>query len=222
MAAEGYRRAAGKYRRPVKIWVAGLLMLSAGAALAGELKPYRGGETPPLSLPALDGSRHSLEEYWGRVVLLNFWATWCPPCREEMPSMQRLQQKLAGEPFVVVAVNVGEDDQTVRAFLEKVPVSFPVWLDPDGITPGQWKVFAFPSSFLLDPQGRIRYTVYGGMDWQTPEVLRRIEELLPSLQGRPPFTRIRFQGAEAGEDFPLGGTLPDARSTASRRRLAAE
>jgi len=91
------------------------LVLSAMPAAGGELKPWSGGATPSLALRDLQGKEHKLADYRGKVVVLNFWATWCDPCREEMPSMQRLQDKLAGQPFAILAIDYGEGAPRAQA-----------------------------------------------------------------------------------------------------------
>jgi thiol-disulfide isomerase/thioredoxin len=145
-----------------------------------ELKPYRGDPAPPpLALRDLDGRLHDLAAYRGQVVVLNFWASWCPPCVHEMPSMQRLQDKFAGRPLVVLAVNMGEDEATVRAFVrDTIKVTFPIPLDRDGAALKRWKVFVFPTSFVLGRDGKIRYALFGELDWAQDSVLRLLEELL--------------------------------------------
>jgi hypothetical protein len=103
--------------------------------------------------------------------------------------MQRLKDRLRGKPFSVLAVNIGEDAATVRSFLKASAVDFPILLDTQGRTPGEWKVFAFPSSFLLGRDGRVRYTLYGALDWDAPDVVAVIEGLLagsmPSSESSP-------------------------------------
>jgi len=155
--------------------------LSSGAARAagGELKPWRGGATPPLALRDLQGREHKLADYRGKVVVLNFWATWCDPCREEMPSMQRLQDKLAGKPFVILAVDYGEGAPRVNDFLKKVPVRFTVLLDRDTSAAAAWKVKVLPTTLVLDPEQRIRYSVVGDLEWDSPAVEGAIRKLLP-------------------------------------------
>ena len=166
-------------RRAIFAWLC-LLALGqlAPPASANELKPYTAaGGTPPLALPDLAGKAQNLDAYRGRVLLVNFWATWCPPCVHEMPSMQRLADRWRDKPFLIVAVNMGEDAKTVRAFAAKLKVDFPIWLDRDGAALKRWKVFAFPTSFVLDRSGKIRYALYGALDWETPETMAKIEAL---------------------------------------------
>lgn len=143
------------------------------------LQPYKGNPLPPpLQLFDLDGRMQDLAQLRGRVVLVNFWASWCPPCVREMPSMQRLKEKLAGRPFTILAVNMAEPDQDVRAFLSKMNVDFAVPMDRDGAVLKRWKVFVFPTSFVLDAQGNIRLGVFGEVEWDSPEVMEKVVGLL--------------------------------------------
>jgi len=151
-----------------------------GTAQARELKPYTGGATPPLALQDIDGKPRDLRDFRGQVVLVNFWATWCPPCRAEMPSMQRLREKMAGRSFAIVTVDMGETPQEVSAFLKEIGLDFTVLMDRDGKALKQWKVFAFPTSFLVDAEGSIRYAVFGTTEWDEAEAVAKVNELLPA------------------------------------------
>jgi thiol-disulfide isomerase/thioredoxin len=153
----------------------------ASAPRARGLRPYQGDPTPPaLDLVDLDGRRHRLRDYRGQVVVLNFWASWCPPCVHEMPSMQRLKDRFAARPLTILAANMGEDDAIVRAFLRtRVKVDFPIPMDRDGAALKRWKVFVFPTSFVLGPDGQIRYALYGELEWDGDEVAQIIESLWP-------------------------------------------
>ncbi len=159
------------------------LPAAAGAHARGldtGLATYRGRIRPvPIHLPQLDGSAFAIDDYRGRVTVINFWATWCPPCVQEIPSLNRLQQRMAGRPFTLVSVNYAEPRERVQAFLKRVPVDFPVLIDPDGRTAARWQVMAFPSTFVIGPAGRIRFGVNAAIDWDAPEVVRRLEALLP-------------------------------------------
>lgn len=154
-------------------------LLFLASAQAHELKAWKGGTTPPLALKDLSGKTHKLEDYRGKVVMVQFWATWCPPCLKEMPAMQRLEKKMAGKPFTILAVNMGEGEKEVREFVSKMQVGFIVLMDEEGKGVGDWKVFVAPSTFLLDPQGNIRHTLQGGAEWDEPVYLKAIGELLP-------------------------------------------
>lgn len=153
--------------------------LGWGVAQAQELKPYAGGATPALQLKDLQGKTHALADYRGQVVMVQFWATYCAPCIKEMPSMQRMQGKLAGRPFKILAVNMGESESEVRAFLKKVNVDFTILMDGEGEALAAWKVFVAPSTFIVDPEGRIRYTLQGGAEWDAPEYVSKITALMP-------------------------------------------
>lgn len=128
-------------------------------------------------LEDLSGKKHSLSQYKGKVVLLNFWASWCPPCVEEIPSMTRLTTKLKDIPFTILAINLGESKKQMSKFIKKNQVNFPILLDPEKIQPKKWNVFAFPSSFIIDKSGKIRYSIAGGLDWDTKEVSELLIQL---------------------------------------------
>ena len=134
--------------------------------------------TPAQTFSLVDalGVRQTLST--GRVTLVNFWATWCPPCVHEIPSMNRLAAAYDAKQFGIVSINFKEDAEHVLAFLKRVDVDFPVLLDIDGAVSSRWKVFAFPSSFLLDRQGRVRYSVNTAIEWDDPAVKAVIERLL--------------------------------------------
>jgi thiol-disulfide isomerase/thioredoxin len=114
----------------------------------------------------------------GQVTLVNFWATWCPPCIHEIPSMNRLAAAYPPGTFEIVSVNFKEDPAHVSDFLKRVDVAFPVLLDRDGEAATRWKVFAFPSSFLVDRAGRIRYSVNTAIEWDSAETRAVIDRLV--------------------------------------------
>ncbi len=148
-------------------------------AAAGQLKEYWGDMTSPeIELPDLLGRHHSLTDYRGNVVLVQFWATYCTPCRTEMPTMNRLAKKMQGKPFKIVTVNMAESHGQVRQFLQEVPVDFPVLMDSDGNTLSRWKVFAAPANFILDKRGKIIFTLYGAIEWDSDEMVSRLNALI--------------------------------------------
>jgi len=154
-------------------------MLAGATAHAAELKAVDAPPPSALELSDISGRVHRLSDYRGRVVLVNFWATWCEPCREEMPSLDRLQKQLGTRSFVVLAVNVDEPEARIAKFLSAMPLDFPVLLDAGSKLTRAWKVRVLPASFVISPDGRARYTVTGELDWSAPAVVERIAKLLP-------------------------------------------
>ncbi len=147
--------------------------------LGQQLLPYQGSIAHAgFTLADLHGNQVRLADYQGKVVLVNFWASWCPPCVHEIPSMQQLKQRLAGQPFSILAINMGESPGAVRAFMQRMRANFTVLLDTDNRTTLAWKVQAFPTSFLVDKTGAIRYGVFGAVDWQAAAVARLITTLM--------------------------------------------
>lgn len=164
------------------------LLFACAHALAwaqAELKPWTGpAAAPPIELKTLDGVALTLADLKGKVVVVNFWATWCEPCIEEMPSMQRLREKLRGEPFEILAVNYQEGVPRIRGFLQKVPVDFPIVRDTDGAVARAWKARVFPSSYVVDGAGNIRYTLVGSIDWSAPAVEKTLRRLMAKGDAR--------------------------------------
>lgn len=155
-----------------------LACLLAHPAVAGSLEPRDPVAAPDFSLPAPDGRRWGLAEQRGRVVLVSFWASWCPPCVAELPGMQRLAQRLGGESFAVLAVNVGESAFRIEQFRRLVRVDLPMPMDRDGETFRRWGGSVYPTSWLLDRDGRIRYVVQGPLEWDGGEAAAVIADLL--------------------------------------------
>jgi len=136
---------------------------------------------PDFQLEDMDGEKYSLESYRGKVVILNFWATWCPPCRREIPSMEALYQTFKDEAFAILAINEWETEDHVFAFMGELPVEpgFPILFDPDSEVAQSFGVKGLPTTLLLDTQGKIVYRAVGGRDFDHPEVKKIIRELLP-------------------------------------------
>lgn len=141
--------------------------------------PYPGSpKPPPLRLPDREGRIHDLRDYRGRVVLVNFWASWCPPCVAELPSLNRFVRDYRARGLVVLAVDVAEPREQLEAFLKRMPVEARILLDTEGDTVRPWKVFGYPTNVLIDKAGRMRYLRHGGLDWDDPEVRRTVDALL--------------------------------------------
>ena len=157
------------------------LALTTKAALAeGSLESYVSPvDAPPLRLEDVNGAWHDLADYRGEVVLVNFWASWCTPCLQEMPGMQRLADSLSDRPFQVLAVNVAERHYRFRRILDNMGIELRVLLDTDGDRFRSWRGKVLPTSFLLDSNGKIRYQVIGPMEWDSEGVRNAIIELTP-------------------------------------------
>lgn len=139
---------------------------------------------PDFILEDLDNKKHRLSDLRGKVVLVNFWATWCPPCRREMPSIERLSQNLKGTDFEILAVNVAENIDTVFSFtgtLEPAP-TFPIVLDTDSSVVKAWPVMGLPTTFILDKQGRIAYRAVGGREFDDQAILAQIQALIDAAK----------------------------------------
>jgi len=154
----------------------GVVVYTMMPASAAELKPYEGA-TPALKLNSLQGSAVDLEQFKGKLVMVQFWATYCTPCRVEMPSMNRLQTKL-GENFVILAVDMGEGVDEVQQFVDEVKPEFTILMDEDGSALAEWKVFAAPATFIVDPAGKIQYTMFGATEWDSEEMVDQLKSLM--------------------------------------------
>ena len=130
---------------------------------------------PELALTGLDGDPVSLNDYLGQVVLVNNWATWCPPCRAEMPDLQAYYAEHAGEGFVIVAINAGENAETVRAFVEQFDLTFPLWLDARMEALSAFQNDSLPSSYVIDREGRVR------LHWSGQISLRMLDRYVTPL-----------------------------------------
>lgn len=132
---------------------------------------------PDFRLEDTEGEFHRLSDYRGKVVILNFWATWCPPCRDEMPSMQRAWKDLKARGIEMLAVNVGEDEDIIFTFTADYPADYPLLLDREGQIIKEWPVLGLPTTFVIDRDGRIAYRAVGGRDWEDPLVVEPLLKL---------------------------------------------
>ncbi|MDR0447107.1 MAG: TlpA family protein disulfide reductase [Treponema sp.] len=133
-----------------------------------------------FSLPLLTGGNASLSSYRGKVVLLNFWATWCPPCRAEMPSMEVLYQRLKNQGLEILAVDLGEDTATVQQFIRNNPYTFPVLLDRNNRIGSQYGARSIPTTFVIDREGKIIGGVVGAIRWDEPKLIAAFDAVLKS------------------------------------------
>jgi peroxiredoxin len=157
-----------------------LAPLGARATTAGAtLKPWSGAaEAPPIDLLRPDGTALAWRELRGKVLLVNFWATWCEPCTAEMPSLQRLREQLGGRGLEVLGVNFQEGPARIGAFVDKAGIRFPIVRDTDGAIARAWNARVFPSTYVVDREGRVRYVLVGEADWTSPALLSTIASLL--------------------------------------------
>ena len=171
-----------------RIWPAGLLALlllwPAGLGLhAAAPRGLQAGEpAPAFQTQDLAGNAVELADLRGEWVLLNFWATWCVPCIKEFPSMQRLAQKMAGEPFRIVALNVMDSRARIQGFLKRHKLDLPIWRDRDGGIHRKYRVRAFPTSVLVGPDGTVLSVHEGAATWDAP---RRVAQLRHALGKAP-------------------------------------
>jgi thiol-disulfide isomerase/thioredoxin len=135
---------------------------------------------PDFTLEDMDGEQHTLSDYRGKVIMLNFWATWCPPCRREIPSMESIYRDLNKSGFLVLAVNEFEEPDHVFAYTGQLSVfpTFPILFDRDSTVSQAYKVKGLPTTVLIDTHGRIVYRAVGGRDFDHPEVRKIVLELL--------------------------------------------
>ena len=133
---------------------------------------------PNFTLPTADGQQVSLQQYRGKVVFLNFWATWCIPCREEMPALERLHQTYQSQDLAIVSIDLKESADQVKAFFQKHSLSFPALLDQDGTVFRDYLVAGMPTTYLIGRDGTLLARGVGGRDWTRAEALQLIQELV--------------------------------------------
>lgn len=165
--------------RPRRILIALALCVQVAATGAGEVRVVEPPEAAPvLALRTLDGSPRDIATLRGKVVLVNFWATWCLPCMEEMPALDRLRLDLEAHPFEVLAVNVSEPVRRVKRFYGQLGLGLTVVRDPDGQAFARWGGRVYPTTLLLDREGRVRYRVLGPVDWDGDDARAAVFSLL--------------------------------------------
>ena len=161
-------------------WFAFPLEAAEIPPLTHQLIPVKGSQpAPSLRLTDMDDEIRDLEQLRGRVVVINFWATWCPPCRREMPSLERLHQQTKDRGVVVLAVNIGEDVDTVFPFfgqLDPAP-GFPILFDTKGESLKAWGVRGLPTTYVVGPDGKLAYKAVGGREFDHPDLVSQLLEL---------------------------------------------
>ena len=142
------------------------------------IRHYDIGSAQNFTLNDIDGEQFELNNSKGQWVFLHFWASWCGPCREEMPAIQQLADKMKGEKFQIIMINTAEDEDTVFEFLGSINVELNSLLDVDGRVTEVWKPRGLPTSFLINPEGKVKYQAIGGREWGSPIYINFIKKLL--------------------------------------------
>ena len=143
------------------------------------LKPFAGEMGPvAIDLTQVSGERFKRKDFKGKVTVVNFWASWCGPCVEEIPALNRLREHMQGRAFELISINYAEKPEQVREFLDSVQVDFPVLLDRDGSYSARWNVLVYPATFVINTDGVIAYGVNGAIEWDSPEITSKLEALL--------------------------------------------
>ena len=151
----------------------------------GESYPKVGFKAPPFAFPNLDGKIVQLSDFEGRVVVINFFATWCPPCKEEMPSLQQLHDTLDSEHFKLIVISEDNDKSALERYLEKHGFKMNVLLDQTGLAHTLYQITGYPETFILDATGRIVEKYIGPRDWAAPDILERLRKLIAKAQEVP-------------------------------------
>ena len=162
-----------------------LLLLLVGLSAQAQIQPSSDGNKPdvvPLfELEDVAGNTVTLESHRGKVVMINFWATWCPPCVEEMPAMDNLKSAFADKPFEILAINMAEDRASIMDFLDRTgfELGFPLLLDPGGVVADAYSVRGLPATMMVDKSGKFVFGGVGPRQWDSPEVMA---EILPLFE----------------------------------------
>ena len=133
---------------------------------------------PQFTLPNLEGGKVSLKDFRGKLLMLNFWASWCLPCREEMPAMERLYQRYKDRGFVILGVNIKDDKKSAIAFVKELKITFPIGFDPNGEVGLLYGAWGLPATYLIDAKGIALARAWGPADWFSPGARELIEALL--------------------------------------------
>jgi cytochrome c biogenesis protein CcmG/thiol:disulfide interchange protein DsbE len=162
------------------IVVAGAIFLALQSRQPGP--PQVGDAAPDFTLPTLTEQPVSLRNYRGNVVIVNFWATWCPPCIEEIPSLKEFAERLRGLRVTIIGVSVDQDSAALERFVTRAQLPFPIARDPNQAVASRYGTFKFPESYVIDSEGRIAKKIIGAIDWQDPPIARFVSSLARPLQ----------------------------------------
>lgn len=163
----------------VLIIMLSLKLNNSSVEFTNQVTTESGIPAPDFTFPGLDGKMASLSDYKGKVALVNIWATWCPPCVAEMPSMEKLYRKFKRENFEILAVSIDETGaKAVAPFMEKNRLTFPALIDSKGAIKSVYRISAIPESFIVDKQGVLVKKIVGPVDWATPQVFRFFSSLI--------------------------------------------
>ena len=163
-------------------WLAGIQMIAI-PGFAGPIEPPKGirhyeiGAAPAFRLSNIDGEAFELASARGNWVFLHFWASWCGPCREEMPAIQQMSEGLAGSGLEIVLVNTAENEDTIFSFLAEIGMDMNSLMDADGLVTERYRPRGLPTTILIDPAGEVQYQAIGGRDWQQPEYIEFLRTL---------------------------------------------
>jgi len=175
----------GSKERLFLLWIGILFVLLTSPIHAGEdhwedlgVVRLPNLSPPDFTLPTLDGESITLGELKGKVVLINFWTTWCPPCKEEMPSMERLHKMFKGQPFTILAVDIMEDREKVKSFAETYKLSFPILLDKNGDVSLKYVANVIPTTHIIDRAGKAVGKIVGPRQWDGEDAKAFFDELI--------------------------------------------
>lgn len=177
-----------RYFRLLKLSVLHIIiaLLGSVALFAAQPSPWEiegliGKKAPDFTLKDINNKPFNLSSLRGKVVILNFWATWCPPCRAEMPSLNNLYREFRNKGLEVVAISTDRYSSIIKDYISKNPIDFIVLIDTDNKVSRQFKVFSIPTTFLIDRNGIIIERYLGEENWASPEIKKKIKEALTGI-----------------------------------------
>ncbi|TVY04531.1 redoxin domain-containing protein [Cohnella terricola] len=174
----------GRYRKPIQYVILAFVLLIGGFAIGNSLFTKsvvlaKGDKPPSFRLADLNSQVHELKDYEGKPLIINFWGTFCPPCRNEMPALQQQYEKWKGQGLELIGINLSEDRLTVDSFIRQIGVDFPILLDKDKKTEKAYGLKQYPTTFFITPAGKIQEVVIGGLLTED-EIEKRVERLMQS------------------------------------------